>query len=736
MFSDRFRKQSKQSLFMEARITRKTAALAIFLISSAFQTYIYAGRPSSCQLLIINSYTENCLWSDDFMAPVYKEFRVQNSPVDICAEHMELMATVVPDMRKQVFMSDRRWISAQCRKEAEEVMPFLLIGGYFWTDSEIKKHLLPVIKSRLDGASHPHRVETTAMGTPPSVINYADYVESGLLLGLCPDDTVFGMKPPTFFERNKYYLALFFSLMALAVIYVIWLRRALHERSRRLEIMRSYSSLVENMPVLYARVELIFDPGARIIDYVYREVNPTFEKYILPKEKILGKKYSELNPDYSPELPDRYSELNDNRQITFQYYLEKTKTHLTVISIHSKTKGCVDVFGVDNTELVLTQQMLKSTNHKLSAALDAADMTPWKWDLQTGLLSCNVSHDLYVTEEEVTHDGNLIIVPTSACFAKICDEDRERVRDAFERLANGETQKMREEYRVGRQWLPSPQQNEWVEVRAAVDERDANGKPLSLIGTSMTVTQRKEMEEALVQAKVKAEEANTLKSSFLANISHEIRTPLNAIVGFSSLLVSAERGISEEKQEYINIIENNNTLLLQLISDVLDLSKIEAGTMEFDYAPVDVHGLFIELEDTFRLRNKKSGICICYHRRTTECVVKADRNRLVQVMMNLMNNAVKFTGEGSIEFGFDVREDGFLHFYVTDTGCGIPEERLEEIFGNFVKLNSFVQGTGLGLTICRAIVERMGGKIGAVSRLGHGSTFWFTLPYTANEEKV
>ena len=720
---------------MEARITRKTAALAIFLIS-AFQTYIYAGRPSSCQLLIINSYTENCLWSDDFMAPVYKEFRVQNSPVDICAEHMELMATVVPDMRKQVFMSDRRWISAQCRKEAEEVMPFLLIGGYFWTDSEIKKHLLPVIKSRLDGASHPHRVETTAMGTPPSVINYADYVESGLLLGLCPDDTVFGMKPPTFFERNKYYLALFFSLMALAVIYVIWLRRALHERSRRLEIMRSYSSLVENMPVLYARVELIFDPGARIIDYVYREVNPTFEKYILPKEKILGKKYSELNPDYSPELPDRYSELNDNRQITFQYYLEKTKTHLTVISIHSKTKGCVDVFGVDNTELVLTQQMLKSTNHKLSAALDAADMTPWKWDLQTGLLSCNVSHDLYVTEEEVTHDGNLIIVPTSACFAKICDEDRERVRDAFERLANGETQKMREEYRVGRQWLPSPQQNEWVEVRAAVDERDANGKPLSLIGTSMTVTQRKEMEEALVQAKVKAEEANTLKSSFLANISHEIRTPLNAIVGFSSLLVSAERGISEEKQEYINIIENNNTLLLQLISDVLDLSKIEAGTMEFDYAPVDVHGLFIELEDTFRLRNKKSGICICYHRRTTECVVKADRNRLVQVMMNLMNNAVKFTGEGSIEFGFDVREDGFLHFYVTDTGCGIPEERLEDIFGNFVKLNSFVQGTGLGLTICRAIVEKMGGKIGAVSRLGQGSTFWFTLPYTANEEKV
>ena len=129
--------------------------------------------------------------------------------------------------------------------------------------------------------------------------------------------------------------------------------------------MRSYSSLVENMPVLYARVELIFDPGGRIIDYVYREVNPTFEKYILPKEKILGKKYSELNPDYSPELPDRYSELNDNRQITFQYYLEKTKTHLTVISIHSKTKGCVDVFGVDNTEPVSYTHLTLPTNREV-----------------------------------------------------------------------------------------------------------------------------------------------------------------------------------------------------------------------------------------------------------------------------------------------------------------------------------------------------------------------------------
>ena len=576
----------------------------------------------------------------------------------------------------------------------------------------------------------------TTMEMPCFALRSAGCQEVGLPVSFRSACAVFCIKSPVLLEQNKYYIVLYFLLLALGVLYVIWLRRTLAERSRRLDIMRNYSSLVENMPILYARVRLIFDANARIVDYVYQEVNPTFEKFFQPREQILGKKYSEINSTYSWELFDCYNALSEKKEMTFQYYLERTKTYLTVVATRSKTKGCIEIFGVDNTELSLTQQMLRSTNHKLSAALDAADMTPWKWDLQTGLLSCNVSRDLYVTEEEVEHEDDQTIIPTSVCFSKICDDDRERVRAAFGRLVSGETQKLHEEYRVGKQWLPSPQQNEWVEVRAAVDERDANGKPLSLIGTSMTVTQRKEMEEALVEAKVKAEEANTLKSSFLANISHEIRTPLNAIVGFSSLLVSENRGISEEKQEYINIIENNNTLLLQLISDVLDLSKIEAGTMEFDYIPVDVNGLFIELEDTFRLRNTKAGIRICYHRRTAGCNVRADRSRLVQVMMNLVNNALKFTGEGSVEFGFDVREDGFLHFYVTDTGCGIPEERLEEIFGNFVKINSFVQGTGLGLTICRAIVERMGGKIGAVSRLGQGSTFWFTLPYTADGEKV
>ncbi len=211
---------------------------------------------------------------------------------------------------------------------------------------------------------------------------------------------------------------------------------------------------------------------------------------------------------------------------------------------------------------------------------------------------------------------------------------------------------------------------------------------------------------------------------------------LNAIVGFSSLLVSAERGDFGRETGIYQHLENNNTLLLQLISDVLDLSKIEAGTMEFDYAPIDVHGLFIELEDTFRLRNKKSGICICYHRRTTECVVKADRNRLVQVMMNLMNNAVKFTGKAALSSGLMCAKTVSCISMSPTPVAGYRRNGWKKSSGILSNSTALCRARDSGLTICRAIVERMGGKIGAVSRLGQGSTFWFTLPYTANEEKV
>jgi signal transduction histidine kinase len=239
------------------------------------------------------------------------------------------------------------------------------------------------------------------------------------------------------------------------------------------------------------------------------------------------------------------------------------------------------------------------------------------------------------------------------------------------------------------------------------------------------ITRQKQNEQELILAKEHAEESDRLKSAFLANMSHEIRTPLNAIVGFSSVLAVTDD--SEEKEEYISIIENNNELLLQLISDILDLSKIEAGTLEFVYGDIDLNKMMKELEDSIRMRMKE-GVALRFIPELPQCFIHTERNRLSQVIINLLTNASKFTFEGEVKFGYEVR-DKELYFYVTDTGCGIDEEHLPHIFERFVKVNNFAQGTGLGLAISYNIVKKMGGEIGVTSKKGEGTTFWFTTPY-------
>lgn len=234
---------------------------------------------------------------------------------------------------------------------------------------------------------------------------------------------------------------------------------------------------------------------------------------------------------------------------------------------------------------------------------------------------------------------------------------------------------------------------------------------------------RKKVEQE-IREREKAEEANHLKSAFLANMSHEIRTPLNAIVGFSTLLVNEED--LEERQEFIKIIENNNELLLQLINDILDLSKIEAGTLEFTYSDIDVNRILTEIEQSCRIRNRHPEVHIFFEDRLPLCIIHTERNRLTQVITNLLNNAMKFTARGSIRFGYQ-QEGDKLRFYVKDTGCGIPADKISSVFGRFVKLNNFQQGTGLGLSICKTIVEKLGGEIGVESEEGEGSFFWFTI---------
>ena len=263
---------------------------------------------------------------------------------------------------------------------------------------------------------------------------------------------------------------------------------------------------------------------------------------------------------------------------------------------------------------------------------------------------------------------------------------------------------------------------------ATVYARHAPGKPLTLIGSSLVISIRKQMEQELISAKEKAEESSRLKSAFLANMSHEIPTPLNAIVGFSNILATTDA--EEEKQEYVSIIENNNNLLLQLINDILDLSKIEAGTLNFTYTETDLNRLLEEIVHAAQMRNTSDQVDVVLAETVPGCIARVDRNRLTQVLTNLTTNALKFTQRGSIRIGYRLEPDGkFLYFHVSDTGCGIPTDKQKSVFERFVKLNSFSQGTGLGLSICQTIVEHVGGRIGVESEEGKGSNFWFTIPY-------
>ena len=254
----------------------------------------------------------------------------------------------------------------------------------------------------------------------------------------------------------------------------------------------------------------------------------------------------------------------------------------------------------------------------------------------------------------------------------------------------------------------------------------SNGRKWILY-TAWDITDQKILERKLRLAKEEAEESNRIKSAFLANMSHEIRTPLNAIVGFSSIL--AEDVSEEERTEYLSIISKNNDILLQLINDILDLSKIEAGTLEYVYANIDVNKMLSEIEQAARMRQTNANVAICAVTPLEGLLLYTDQRRVTQVLNNFISNAMKFTNTGSITFGYEEPKDGYIRFFVTDTGTGIPPEKVADIFNRFVKLDSFKQGTGLGLTISQNIVKELKGEIGVASELGKGSTFWFTLPY-------
>lgn len=296
-------------------------------------------------------------------------------------------------------------------------------------------------------------------------------------------------------------------------------------------------------------------------------------------------------------------------------------------------------------------------------------------------------------------------------------------RQDFFLLFNEIRDKDLEEYSVNFRLKSDEGQYRSYEVIGKAFEKDKEGKTNLIVGCVIDNQKHVEYEESLIKAKEKAENADLLKSTFLANVTHEIRTPLNAIVGFSDLLSQEED--PELRESYTSLIKANNELLLNLVNDVLDISKIESDMLTFNYANNHLPSVMHDIYQTMQFRmpeNVTLALDPC-----PEIVLNVDKNRMMQVLINLLTNAAKYTEKGSVRFGYGIR-DRFVRFYVTDTGSGIPESELKNIFGRFVQLKGNKQGIGLGLAICKGLIEKMGGTISATSRVGKGSTFSFTLP--------
>ena len=357
---------------------------------------------------------------------------------------------------------------------------------------------------------------------------------------------------------------------------------------------------------------------------------------------------------------------------------------------------------------------LKERNYKIELSFKTVGMSYWDFDVKSLKFSAfnDPINDFY-SEKTITPEDYLNAThPDDVVF----------VRKYMEHMFRGIDKDFNVKYRYKTKW-----DDEWqtLLVTGIQVERDKEGHVTRYTGITINNTKWEKMIQQLKELKEKAELSDRLKSAFLANMSHEIRTPLNAIVGFSELMVTCDD--PEEKKEYINIIQSNNELLLRLINDILDLSKIESGIIERRKENFNLAKVCNELFVTIQAKMTNPNVELRLDGPNSECWVLLDRNRLKQVWMNFLTNAVKCTKSGYIKMGYGIEREG-LRIYVEDTGIGIPDDLHDKVFTRFEKLNEFSQGTGLGLTISRAIVEAAGGEVGFTSKLGVGSTFWAWLP--------
>lgn len=484
---------------------------------------------------------------------------------------------------------------------------------------------------------------------------------------------------------------------------------------------RILHNIYKNLPV---GIEL-YDKDGQMVDLNKKDME-MFR--ISNKEDILGVNIFE-NPILPEEIKQKIRD-NENADFTFRYDFSKINkyyqpdsttgfidltTKVTTLYDHNHAPINYLLINVDKTEDTIAYNKIQEFESFFDLVGDYAKVGYAHFDALSRDGYALRSWYMNVGEEEGTPLPEIIGI-----HSHFHPEDRAVMIDFLDKVIKGESSKLSRDVRIRR----ADGNYTWTRVNVLVRNYQPQDNIIEMLCINFDITELKETERMLIGAKEKAEEADRLKSAFLANMSHEIRTPLNAIVGFSSLLEEAED--AEEKHLYITIIEENNKLLLQLISDILDLSKIEAGTFDIIPEQVDAQQLCNELLQAMQVKATEQ-VEILLAPELPELTFTSDKNRLYQVLLNFITNALKFTSKGSIVIDYQINGNE-VRFSVQDTGMGIEPEKQEAIFTRFVKLNNFIAGTGLGLSICQSIVTQLGGKIGVESKPGEGSCFWFTHP--------
>ena len=555
-------------------------------------------------------------------------------------------------------------------------------------------------------------------------------IKALMVVPLVADDTVKGFMGVDLVDRtilwsNEDYQWL--SSLANIISICVELRKAkdeaIHERQALDRSEKLFRNIFTNIP---AGVE-IYDTNGILVDIN----NKNMEIFgIRDKADVIGINLFE-NPNLSPQLIERIRE-QDVVDFRLDYEFGSIEGYYpsdrrNKINLYTKVSKIYDSKGyftgyalinIDNTERIDALSRICDFENFFLLISDYAKVGYAKLNLLD-----KKGYAIKQWYKNMGEDENVSLPEVVEVYGKMHPEDRKQMLDFFYKARLGKVKDFKGEMRILRPGTKD--QWNWIRTNVVVNQFKPENGVIELIGINYDITELKETESKLIDAKEKAETADRLKSAFLANMSHEIRTPLNAIVGFSSLLVQEEN--PEEREQYMAIVEENNELLLQLISDILDLSKMEAGTFDFVERELDVNLLCEDMVRVMKLK-AKPGVEVVFDRHLPECVIASDRNRLNQVIANFINNAIKFTATGSIRLGYDRIDAGHLRFYVADTGIGIMQEKQAEIFDRFVKLNSFVHGTGLGLSISKSIVEQLGGTIGVESEPGKGACFWFTLP--------